>query len=114
MRSDLERLKDILQGIKQIEEYTIDGKKSFEQNTLIQSAVLFQILVIGEAVGDLSLNLREQYQDIPWAKIIGMRNIVAHEYFRIDLKVVWAVVENYLPQLKSKIELILQDLEADK
>ncbi len=108
MRSDRSRLQDILGAIDRIEQYTQGGKAIFEGNDLIQSGVLYQLIAIGEAVGDLSLDLREQYPLIPWKKIIGMRNLVAHEYFRVDLEVVWAVVDRELPRLKSQVEQILQ------
>lgn len=84
--------------------------KRLKQDTLIQSAVLYQIVIIGEAVGDLSVNLRQQYSDVTWSQIIGMRNILAHQYFQVNFEIVWTVVEHYLPDLKVKIEMILQGL----
>jgi uncharacterized protein with HEPN domain len=64
-------------------------------------------LILGEAVSALSDSFKEQHQAIPWSKIIGMRNILVHNYFGIDFDVVWSVVENDLPQLKRYIEEIL-------
>lgn len=113
MRSDLERLQDIWQGINLIAEYTVSGKQSFAQNQLIQSGVLYQIIIIGEAAGDLSADLRSRHPEIPWRQIIGMRNLVSHEYFRVDLEVVWLVVERDLPKLKLTVEAILQELGED-
>lgn len=111
MRSDREKLQDILGAIDRIEQYAQGGKGIFEGNDLIQSGVLYQLIVIGEAAGDLSSDLREQYPLIPWKPIIGMRNFVAHEYFRVDLEIVWAVVERELPRLKSQVEKILQEYQ---
>ncbi len=110
MRSDSERLQDILQAIREIERYTVGGKQAFAQDTLIQSGVLYQIVIMGEAAGDISANLRERYSDIPWSQMIGMRNILAHQYFKIDLEIVWAVVEQNIPDLKAKFETILREL----
>ncbi len=109
MRSDREKLQDILGAIDRIEQYAHGGKGIFEGNDLIQSGVLYQLIVIGEAAGDLSIDLRNQYPLIPWKPIIGMRNFVAHEYFRVDLEIVWAVVERELPRLKNQVEKILQE-----
>ena len=103
MRSDFERLQDILQAIEEIEQYTIRGKVSFEQSKLVQSGVLYQLIIIGEAAGKLSSSLQAQCKDVPWKKIIGMRNILTHEYFSVDLEVVWSVVEQYLLELKNQI-----------
>ena len=110
MRSDRERLRDMLQAIKQIEQYTVGGKLTFEQNKLIQSGVLYQIQIIGEAVRAMSADLREQNPDVPWSAMVGMRNIVVHQYFEVDLNIAWFVVERDLSSLKGKIEAILQEL----
>jgi uncharacterized protein with HEPN domain len=111
MRRDREKLQDILRAIDRIEQYAQGGKAIFEGNDLIQSGILYQLIVIGEAAGDLSVDLREQYPLIPWKQIIGMRNLVAHEYFRVDLEIVWAVVERELPALKSQVDKIWQEYQ---
>jgi uncharacterized protein with HEPN domain len=110
VRSDRERLRDILQAIEQIEQYTVGGKLTFEQNKLIQSGVLYQIQIIGEAARAMSADLREQNPDVPWPAMVGMRNIVVHQYFEVDLNIAWLVVERDLSSLKGKIEAILQEL----
>lgn len=65
------------------------------------------MLILGEAASALSDNFKEQHPDIPWSKIIGMRNILVHDYFGIDTDVVWSVVEIDLPQLQRHIEDLL-------
>jgi uncharacterized protein with HEPN domain len=54
--------------------------------------------------------MRLQYPEVPWSQMIGMRNILTHNYFEIDLDVVWSVVERDLPNLKQQIEAILKAL----
>jgi uncharacterized protein with HEPN domain len=66
--------------------------------------------IIGEAARALSSDLKHQHPEMPWSKIIGMRNILVHDYFGIDVDVVWAVVERDLPGLKLQIETILQQV----
>ena len=66
--------------------------------------------IIGEASRALSADIREQNPQVPWSQIIGMRNVLTHNYFEIDLDVVWLVIERELPNLKPQIESILQAL----
>jgi len=60
--------------------------------------------VIGEAATHLPIEIQEQYKDIPWGMMKGIRNVVAHEYFGIDLKIVWKTVKEDLPALKKLLE----------
>ncbi|MFA4936430.1 MAG: DUF86 domain-containing protein, partial [Candidatus Methanoperedens sp.] len=87
------------------------GCAAFMRDELIQNWMVHHLQIIGEAVRSLPDSFREKYPDIPWSKIIGMRNILTHQYFGIDVDVVWAVIENDLPDLKYKITRILQKLD---
>ncbi len=101
-------LKHILDAIEQIEEYLIDtSKDQFYQTKLIQDGVIRQLEIIGEATRSLSDDLRYQYPEVPWSKIIGMRNRMAHQYFNINLTIVWEVAKGELPDLKAQIGDIL-------
>ncbi|MEQ8961201.1 MAG: DUF86 domain-containing protein [Coleofasciculus sp. C2-GNP5-27] len=111
MRSDREKLYDILEAIERIERYAIQGRQSFAENELIQTWFIQHLQIIGEASRALSADTRNQHPEVPWSKIIGMRNILTHNYFEIDLDVVWSAVENDLPDLKRQIEAILPILE---
>jgi len=68
---------------------------------------LHHIQILGEAAARLSDEFQEKYPDIPWFKIIGMRNILVHDYFGIDIEAVWSVVENDLPVLYDQIRRLL-------
>jgi uncharacterized protein with HEPN domain len=113
MRTDKIRLQDILDAIYQIEIYIKDGKASFYKNRLLQSAVLYQLIIIGEAAGDVDFDFRNQYPSIPWKEVIGMRSILAHKYFKIDLDIVWATVSEHLPSLKETVKKMLVSLLED-
>ena len=111
MRDDRERLSDIQEAIERIEKYAAQGRDVFEQNELVQTWIVHHFQIIGEASRALSADLRAQHPQIPWSKIIGMRNILVHDYFGIDTDVVWAAIEGDLPDLKTQIQTILQELD---
>lgn len=107
MRDDRERLLDMQEAIGNIEKYARHGKKRFEKEELVQTWIVHHLLILGEAASALSDIFKEQHSDIPWSKIIGMRNILVHNYFGIDPDVVWSVVETDLPQLQRRIGELL-------
>ena len=109
MRDDKERLRDILEAIAQIEKYAVQGEAEFQQNELIQVWIVHHLQIIGEASSSLSQALTDKYHRLPWAEIVAFRNILVHEYFRVDLKAVWKIIERDLPDLKIKVEEILED-----
>ena len=109
MRDDKERLRDILDAIDQIEKYAVQGEAEFQQNELIQVWIVHHLQIIGEASSSLSQASINKYLQVPWAEIIAFRNILVHEYFRVDLKAVWRIIERDLPDLKNQVEAILED-----
>jgi uncharacterized protein with HEPN domain len=111
MRSERERLLDILEAIERIEKYASKGRGAFVDDELIQNWIVHHITVIGEACRSLTDDFQARYANVPWADIIGMRNILVHHYFGIDEDAVWSVVEKDIPELKFNIETILKNLE---
>ena len=109
MRDLHERLLDILEAIERIEKYSIRGRGAFEQDELIQTWIVHHLQIIGEAARALPDDFRDKYPDIPRSQIIGMRNILVHNYFGIDVDVVWAVIVNDLPDLKQKTIAIMEE-----
>ncbi len=110
MRDDREKLRDILEAIERIERYAIQGKEAFTNNELIQTWVIYHLQIIGEAARSLSAPLQAQYSQFPWRKLMGMRNILTHRYFEIDLDIVWVVVDQELLDLKQDIMAMLRSL----
>ena len=108
MKDDRERLLDILEAIERIERYTIRSAEEFKRDELLQNWVIHHIQIIGEAARKVSDALRSTHPEIPWPQIIAMRNVLVHDYFEVDPEEVWATVERDLPDLKHKIEAILQ------
>lgn len=107
MRDDRERLLDIQEAIERIEKYAVRGRAAFEQDELIQTWVLHHLQIIGEAVRAPSSELTQKHSEGAWSKIVGMRNILVHNYFSLDAAIVWAVIENDLPVLKQQINEML-------
>jgi uncharacterized protein with HEPN domain len=106
-----ERLRDILEAIAAIDRYRDRDRSAFEQNELLQVWFLRHLQLIGEAARRLPEEIRNLAPDIPWQKMIGMRNILVHEYFVIDLDVVWDAVQRDVPLLKPAVEALLKKLE---
>jgi len=109
MRSDRERLLDVIEAIERIEKYSQKSKKAFDTDELVQNWIIHHLFIVGEAIAHISDEIQDKYHEIPWSKIIGMRNILVHGYFGIDTEVVWSVVENDLPGLKRNIQKILRE-----
>ena len=99
------RLQDILKAIEKIEVYIIDLTiNQFKKNDLIIDAVIRNLEIIGEASKSIPTTIRKQYPVIPWDQMNGMRNILIHEYFGVDIDTVWHTVKRHLPELKKQLE----------
>ena len=107
MRADRERLIDIQQSIAAINKYAKKGRKTFEGEELIQTWVVHSLQIIGEAASKISEVFQDEHPQIPWPKIIGMRNILVHDYFGIDIDIVWQVIEKDLTELDETIKNLL-------
>lgn len=108
MRKPEERLLDMLEALQRIEKYAVRGRRAFADDELIQTYVVHNLQIFGEAAFKLSAEYRQQHPEFPWAKIMGMRHILVHDYFQIDLDIVWAVVEKELPVLKEKLQELVR------
>jgi uncharacterized protein with HEPN domain len=84
-----------------------ETKSSLEQDRKLQLALAMEITTIGEAASRLSEELRAKYPELQWHLIIGMRNILVHAYFRLDLDVLWEAVRTDLPNLISQLERLI-------
>ncbi len=107
MKDDLIFLQHIADAIKDIEEYTRGGKEEFFSTKMIQDAVIRNLEIIGEAVKSISPAVRIEYSDVPWKQIAGLRDVLIHHYFGVDLETVWLVAEKRLPGLLQRIEFLL-------
>lgn len=108
MRQDDATLLDIAKAGRLIEKFLGSmSKKSFLGDAKTQSSILYQLLVIGEAVKRLSREFRAQRDDIPWLLIAGMRDQLIHAYDTVDWEEVWKTATKDVPGLLAKIEPLL-------
>ena len=109
MKDDSVYLIHVLECIKQIEEYTINGREEFMNSRLIQDAVIRNIEIIGEATKQVSPGLRRQHPEIPWKEMAGMRDVLIHDYMGVDLQIVWNVVARNLAEIKEHLKGLLSN-----
>ena len=106
------RIQDILTAIDKIEEY-LHGMNvnQFKKSNIAIDAVIRNLEIIGEASKNIPSTIRRSNPSIPWAEMNGMRNILIHEYFGVDLNIVWHTVKTYLPPLQEQLESLLQTVK---
>lgn len=111
-RSPILFVEDIISSMDKIESY-IEGMsfEDFDQDELVVDAVIRNLEVIGEASRHLPETLQNGHPDIPWKRMIGLRNIMIHAYFGVDRSIVWKIVTENLPETKGALEALLSDLK---
>ena len=104
-------IEDILTSIDSIEEYTsnISSWQEFRDHKMVFDAVIRNFEIIGEAVKNLVVTMKINEGKMPWPKIIGLRNKIAHEYFGIEAGIIWKTVQEDLPLLKQHIKELKND-----
>ncbi len=107
MNKDRLYLESIRDCLERIAEYTATGEQAFQASRLIQDGVIRNLEVIGEATKNLSSELREANPDIPWRQIAGMRDVLIHDYLKVNLTRVWRTVVTDLPPLRDAITRLL-------
>ncbi|MFH0947922.1 MAG: DUF86 domain-containing protein [Elusimicrobiota bacterium] len=108
-------IEDIFESINKIEKY-LEGfsYEKFSVNEMIVDAVVRNFEIIGEASNNISKEIREKYNNIPWKEMNGLRNMVAHEYFGVDKSIIWEIAKKDLPEVKPKIKSILEGINLEK
>ena len=110
MRPEKLYLTDIVEAAQAIARFIMgENYYEFEQNEMMNSAVLQKLTVIGEAASRLPKEFTSRFPEIPWVDIIGFRNIAVHEYFAIRWDIAWVAASEEVPVLKGQVEKILRE-----
>lgn len=110
MKDDKFYLNHLLECIARIEDYTKEGRAAFSKSTLIQDGVVRNLQTLGQSVAKLSDALKTSHPEVGWKEIVGLRNVLVHDYLGINMERVWEIVERDLPDLKKKAMLILKNV----
>ena len=109
-RTYTDYLLDILSNIEKAERFVENvGFDDFRANDEKVYAVVHALQTIGEAARHLPKSLRQRYAEIPWDDVVGMRDIVIHEYFGVDLEIIWRTVQRDLSALNDVVKRMLED-----
>jgi uncharacterized protein with HEPN domain len=109
MRHDSAYLRDALRAIGELEEFLGQtNREQFLSNRLEQSFVFHRLIIIGEAAATLSKALLAKYPEVPWPRLISLRNRLVHAYFDLDVPLVWSLASTRLGQLRQQLEGILK------
>ena len=111
---DLTYLEHIKDSIEKIRSYTEGlSEEDFQASTLVQDAVVRQLEIIGEATKRVSGEIKQEYPEVPWKDMAGMRDVLIHDYINVEIDIVWKTVVDYLPSLLERINGIIEDLSDE-
>lgn len=110
MKDDKFYLIQIAEDITRLENFTPEDKSTFMASELIQRAVLRTLQTLGESVKRISDNLKNAYPEVAWKGIVGLRNVLVHDYLEIDLDEVWDIMALDIPVLKDQVRQMLADI----
>ncbi|NEQ98453.1 MAG: DUF86 domain-containing protein [Cyanothece sp. SIO2G6] len=112
MSRDQQSIQDIWNAAQEILRFTSEmTRDDLAGDRRTQAAVLYEIIVIGEAANRLSVEFRANNPAVPWREIIGMRNILAHQYDKIDVDVVWGAIQEDIPELIVMLQPLLPEVD---
>jgi uncharacterized protein with HEPN domain len=114
MKEPIIFIEHILESIIDIENFTKNiEKEDFLENKEKQNALIRSLEIMGEAVKNISQNIKTKYKDVPWKEIAGTRDKITHHYFGVDLELIWKVVKENIPTLKKQMLIIKKNLEKN-
>jgi len=106
MRSNFSLIEDMLRAVESIESYSVPSFESFLDDEKTQDAIMYNLIIMGEAANKIDRDFQEKHQQIPWASIIGTRNLIVHGYDQVKLQIIWDILTKDLPSLRNKLQSI--------
>ncbi len=110
MKDDRPYLADVLQALQRVEEIRRHGREAFLGDWVLQDAAISNFEIVGEAVKRVSPALQAAHPEIPWADLAGFRDVLIHQYFRVDLEIVWALIEQRVAALRDDVARLVTAL----
>ncbi|MCK5832542.1 DUF86 domain-containing protein [bacterium] len=110
MNRDAVRIRHILDAIDKIEALVLRGREKYDSDETIRDSIIRKLEIIGEAVKYVSTELKNKYTQIEWKRLAGMRDVLIHQYFGVDINIIWDVANKRIPELKSKLKAIAEDI----
>ena len=110
MKDDAIYLRHIQECIARIEQYTKTGRVEFMVSTLIQDAVIRNLQTLGQSALKLSDAMKSAHAKADWKGIVGLRNVLVHDYLGVNVARIWEIIERDLPDLKQQISAIQASL----
>ena len=108
--NDKRRLQDMLAAIGTIEGFGLTDFETFKVDKKTQDAVMYNLIIMGEAANQVPPDVQERHSSIPWSAIIGTRNVIVHGYDQVKLQVVWGIIKDDLAKLKLEIQKAIEKL----
>lgn len=103
MKETINLLHDILDSIASIQTYRVSSYKAFLEDEKTQDAIMYNLIIMGEAANRIPFEFQESHPEIPWSSIIGTRNVIVHGYDQVKLPIVWDIITKNLLPLKESI-----------
>jgi uncharacterized protein with HEPN domain len=108
-----DRIEDIVEACEHAQSFVADvSYEEFAADVRTLHAATYELVVVGEAVRGLPDEVKERYPDVPWEKMLSVRNILVHEYFRVDPEILWGTIRENLPQVSRMLRAVLADRQA--
>jgi uncharacterized protein with HEPN domain len=108
MKDTIKLLQDMLQAIASIESFAVPSYEVFAKDEKTQDAIMYNLIILGEAANQISGEFQEQHPEIPWSSIIGTRNVIVHGYDQVKMQIVWDIIHKNLQSLKNALKELIK------